>query len=64
MFYCMKLLEEMGICLVPGSGFGQRDGTYHFRLDLFTATVQCQCQCLVMVGRMDDNTEKFILSVG
>lgn len=32
MFYCMKLLEETGICLVPGSGFGQRDGTYHFRL--------------------------------
>lgn len=32
MFYCMKLLEEEGICLVPGSGFGQRDGTFHFRL--------------------------------
>lgn len=31
LFYCMKLLEETGICLVPGSGFGQRDGTYHFR---------------------------------
>lgn len=31
MFYCMRLLEEMGICLVPGSGFGQKDGTYHFR---------------------------------
>uniref|UniRef100_A0A672PMQ9 alanine transaminase n=1 Tax=Sinocyclocheilus grahami TaxID=75366 RepID=A0A672PMQ9_SINGR len=37
MFYCMKLLEETGICLVPGSGFGQRDGTYHFRyFSLFT----------------------------
>uniref|UniRef100_A0A673BXI4 alanine transaminase n=1 Tax=Sphaeramia orbicularis TaxID=375764 RepID=A0A673BXI4_9TELE len=32
MFYCMKMLEETGICLVPGSGFGQRDGTYHFSL--------------------------------
>ena len=32
MFYCMKMLEETGICLVPGSGFGQREGTYHFRL--------------------------------
>ncbi|PIO15611.1 hypothetical protein AB205_0145980 [Aquarana catesbeiana] len=31
MFYCMQLLEEMGICVVPGSGFGQREGTYHFR---------------------------------
>jgi len=27
----MKMLEETGICLVPGSGFGQRDGTFHFR---------------------------------
>ena len=26
-----ELLEETGICLVPGSGFGQKDGTYHFR---------------------------------
>lgn len=31
MYYCMRLLEEEGICLVPGSGFGQRKGTFHFR---------------------------------
>lgn len=31
MFYCMRLLDEEGICLVPGSGFGQREETYHFR---------------------------------
>ena len=30
-FYCMELLERTGIVVVPGSGFGQRDGTYHFR---------------------------------
>jgi aspartate/methionine/tyrosine aminotransferase len=29
--YCMALLEETGICVVPGSGFGQRPGTLHFR---------------------------------
>ncbi|CAL8368038.1 unnamed protein product [Boreogadus saida] len=34
MFYCMRLLEETGICLVPGSGFGQKDGTYHFRMTI------------------------------
>nr|XP_009666225.1 PREDICTED: alanine aminotransferase 2-like [Struthio camelus australis] len=28
MFFCLKLLEETGICVVPGSGFGQREGTY------------------------------------
>lgn len=31
MYYCMRLLDEEGICLVPGSGFGQREGTFHFR---------------------------------
>ncbi|XP_050413736.1 alanine aminotransferase 2-like [Patella vulgata] len=30
-FYCFQLLEETGICTVPGSGFGEREGTYHFR---------------------------------
>jgi len=30
-FYCLQLLENTGICVVPGSGFGQVDGTYHFR---------------------------------
>ncbi|KAM9439826.1 alanine aminotransferase 2-like isoform 1-T1 [Clarias gariepinus] len=34
MFYCMTLLDETGICLVPGSGFGQKDGTYHFRMTI------------------------------
>lgn len=29
--YCMSLLEETGICVVPGSGFGQLPSTYHFR---------------------------------
>lgn len=34
MFFCMCLLEETGICVVPGSGFGQREGTYHFRMTI------------------------------
>ncbi|MDQ3099681.1 MAG: aminotransferase class I/II-fold pyridoxal phosphate-dependent enzyme [bacterium] len=29
--YCLRLLEETGICVVPGSGFGQKLGRYHFR---------------------------------
>jgi alanine transaminase len=29
--YCLDMVEEAGIVIVPGSGFGQRDGTYHFR---------------------------------
>ena len=30
-FYAFQLLESTGICIVPGSGFGQVKGTYHFR---------------------------------
>jgi len=30
-FYCLELLDKTGVCVVPGSGFGQRDGTWHFR---------------------------------
>ncbi|KTW31916.1 uncharacterized protein T551_01177 [Pneumocystis jirovecii RU7] len=30
-FYCIKLLETTGVCVVPGSSFGQVQGTYHFR---------------------------------
>jgi aspartate/methionine/tyrosine aminotransferase len=29
--YCMALLEQTGICIVPGAGFGQIPGTIHFR---------------------------------
>jgi aspartate/methionine/tyrosine aminotransferase len=29
--WCLALLEETGICVVPGSGFGQDEGTWHFR---------------------------------
>ncbi|EAY11373.1 aminotransferase, classes I and II family protein [Trichomonas vaginalis G3] len=30
-FWCLKLLEETGVIVVPGSGFGQVPGTFHFR---------------------------------
>ncbi|GAA5984397.1 hypothetical protein JCM10908_003332 [Rhodotorula pacifica] len=30
-FYSLALLEATGICVVPGSGFGQKPGTWHFR---------------------------------
>jgi alanine transaminase len=30
-FYAFQLLENTGICIVPGSGFGQKPGTFHFR---------------------------------
>ncbi|KAG7699395.1 hypothetical protein KL951_001112 [Ogataea haglerorum] len=30
-YYCGQLLENTGICAVPGSGFGQVEGTWHVR---------------------------------
>jgi alanine transaminase len=30
-FYTLRLLDATGICVVPGSGFGQKEGTLHFR---------------------------------
>jgi alanine transaminase len=29
--YCSRLLDATGVCVVPGSGFGQKAGTLHFR---------------------------------
>ncbi len=29
--YCLALLEETGVCVVDGTGFGQEAGTWHFR---------------------------------
>eukprot|EP01125_Pyxidicula_operculata_P010807 TRINITY_DN355_c1_g3_i1.p1 TRINITY_DN355_c1_g3~~TRINITY_DN355_c1_g3_i1.p1 ORF type:complete len:246 (-),score=64.81 TRINITY_DN355_c1_g3_i1:272-1009(-) len=31
MLYCLELLDSTGLCVVPGSGFGQKEGEYHFR---------------------------------
>uniref|UniRef100_A0A7S3JTD7 Aminotransferase class I/classII large domain-containing protein n=1 Tax=Aureoumbra lagunensis TaxID=44058 RepID=A0A7S3JTD7_9STRA len=31
LFYCIRMLEATGLVTVPGSGFGQREGTFHFR---------------------------------
>ncbi|XP_040521208.1 alanine aminotransferase 1-like [Gallus gallus] len=33
-FFCWRLLERTGICVVPGSGFGQRRGSFHFRMTI------------------------------
>lgn len=55
MFYCMKLLEETGICLVPGSGFGQRDGTYHFRMTILPSTDKLK----ILLNKVKEFHQKF-----
>ncbi|XGW23689.1 hypothetical protein V3C99_005702 [Haemonchus contortus] len=37
-FYAMQLLEATGVCIVPGSGFGQKEGTWHFRTTILPQT--------------------------
>ncbi|KAL0636822.1 alanine transaminase [Maublancomyces gigas] len=39
-FYCMRLLDATGICVVPGSGFGQKEGTWHFRTTFLAPGVE------------------------
>jgi aspartate/methionine/tyrosine aminotransferase len=40
--YCMALLEQAGICVVPGTGFGQIPGTAHFRTTILPPTHQIE----------------------
>lgn len=37
-YYAFQLLERTGICIVPGSGFGQKPGTFHFRTTILPMT--------------------------
>jgi len=38
--YCLELLDQTGLCVVPGSGFGQKEGTYHFRTTILPSEEQ------------------------
>lgn len=31
-FYCLRMLDATGVCIVAGSGFGQAEGSLHFRI--------------------------------
>ena len=43
--YCKEMLENTGIVIVPGNGFGQRDGTHHFRTTILPAEDQIESVC-------------------
>lgn len=55
-FYAFQLLENTGICIIPGSGFGQQPGTYHFR----TTILPQKDKIVSMLGRLKDFHEKFM----
>jgi len=55
-FYCFQLLEEAGICVVPGSGFGQKEGTHHFRMTILPMVPDLRD----MLAKLKDFHLKFI----
>jgi alanine transaminase len=55
-FYASALLEATGICIIPGSGFGQRPGSFHFR-----TTILAQKDVIKsMLGRLGAFHVKFL----
>jgi len=54
-FYALSLLENQGICVVPGSGFGQQDGTYHFRTTILPPEDEMEAVC----DRLEEFHEAF-----
>jgi len=55
-FYAFQLLEATGICIIPGSGFGQQPGTFHFR-----TTILPQKEMIKdMLGRLREFHMKFL----
>lgn len=54
-FYAFQLLEQTGMCCVPGSGFCQKPGTYHFR----TTILPQKDKLNVMLEKFRDFQEKF-----
>lgn len=54
--YCWELLEATGVIVVPGSGFAQKDGTYHFR----TTILPDEAQLPGVLDRMERYHKEFL----
>ncbi|KAK3262800.1 hypothetical protein CYMTET_28364 [Cymbomonas tetramitiformis] len=55
-FYCLALLADTGIVTVPGCGFGQVEGTYHFR----TTILPKEEKMPEVVAKFSDFHKKFM----
>jgi aspartate/methionine/tyrosine aminotransferase len=53
--YCLALLEETGICVVDGTGFGQAEGTWHLRTTILPPLDQIE----TVVRRLAQFHERF-----
>ncbi|EKM56752.1 uncharacterized protein PHACADRAFT_254051 [Phanerochaete carnosa HHB-10118-sp] len=56
--YALELLDETGICVVPGSGFGQKEGESHYRLTCLCPGVE------EYVTALEEFHKKFIAKYG
>lgn len=56
-FYVSKMLDATGVCMVPGSGFGQEEGTCHFRTTFLPPGTE-------WVGRIEKFHEGFMSEFG
>ena len=57
-FYALQLLDETGICVVPGSGFGQKEGEWHYRLTCLCPGVE------EYVGKLESFHKRFTEKYG
>ena len=58
--YCLELLNQTGITCVPGSGFEQQDGTFHFR----TTVLPPEEQIGEVIRRLSEFHEGFMKQYG
>ena len=60
MYYCLEFLRQKGVCVVPGSGFGQMPGTWHFRTTILPPERDLQD----MLERFEDFHRGFLRKYG
>jgi len=53
--YCLDMCNETGILTVPGSGFGQAEGSHHFRMTNLVAPTSAMIDTLDLLKKF--NTE-------
>jgi alanine transaminase len=55
-FYCSELLEQTGICVAPGTAFGQKKDTYHIR----ATTIVKMDKMRIVVTKFEEFHRRFL----
>lgn len=58
-FYCMQVLETTGLVIVPGSGFKQVEGTFHFRTTFLPELTKMQKALTTFAAFHDSFMKKY-----